>query len=113
MVTGESHFVWGVRYRLKLVERPGRAHIETDGNRLLLYVPTGSTEDRRREQLDQWYRDQLKCSIPELIANWERKLDVTLPRWTLRRMKTERGSCNRQTRHLWFNVELAISTPTR
>ena len=41
MVTGESHYVWGVRRRLKVVERPGRAHIEVDGDRLLLYVPAG------------------------------------------------------------------------
>ena len=36
MVTGESHYVWGVRFRLKVVERPGRTHVETDGERLLL-----------------------------------------------------------------------------
>src|SRR5665811_555087 len=30
MVSGESHFVWGVRHRLRVVERPGRAHIEVD-----------------------------------------------------------------------------------
>src|SRR5918995_416980 len=28
MVTGESHYVWGVRYRLKVVERSGRPHVE-------------------------------------------------------------------------------------
>ena len=28
MVTGESHYVWGSRFRLKVIERPGRAHIE-------------------------------------------------------------------------------------
>ena len=27
MVTGESHYVWGVRHRLKVIERPGRAHM--------------------------------------------------------------------------------------
>src|SRR3954465_12899174 len=43
MVTGESHFVWGVRRRLKVIERPGSAHIETDGNHLLLYAPAGAT----------------------------------------------------------------------
>ena len=33
MVTGESHYVWGVRHRLKVIGRPGRAHIEIDGVR--------------------------------------------------------------------------------
>jgi hypothetical protein len=47
MVTGESHYVWGMRYRLKIVERPGRPHIELDGGRLLLYVPENTNTSAR------------------------------------------------------------------
>src|SRR5437773_2503296 len=43
MVTGEAHYVWGSRLRLRVVERPGRAHLEVDGDRLLLYVSAGTT----------------------------------------------------------------------
>jgi predicted metal-dependent hydrolase len=111
MTTGESHYVWGVRRRLKLVERPGRAHFEIDGERLLLYVPEGTTAERRRQLLDHWYREQLRVALPELIKKWEGKLDVSVPRWTIRRMKTKWGSCNRETRHVWFNVELAKKHP--
>src|SRR3954447_26793654 len=60
MVTGESHYVWGIRHRLKVVERPGRAHIETDGDRLILYVPQGMDSEKRRQHLDHWYREQLR-----------------------------------------------------
>ena len=111
MVTGESHYVWGIRRRLKVVERPGRAHIESDGERLVLYVPSATSSDRRRECLDRWYRDQLRHVIPELIHRWESNLNVTVPKWTIRRMKTKWASCNRETRHLWFNVELAKKHP--
>src|SRR6478672_11374088 len=48
MVAGESHYVWGVRHRLKVIERPGRGHLEVDGERLVLYVPEGTTVDERR-----------------------------------------------------------------
>lgn len=111
MLTGESHYAWGRRHRLKVVERPGRAHLEVDGDRLILYAPAGTTADKRRDYLDRWHRDQLRQAIPELIAAWEKALDVSVPRWTLRRMKTKWGSCNRETRHLWFNVELAKKDP--
>ncbi|MDS2171345.1 SprT family zinc-dependent metalloprotease [Nesterenkonia sp. CL21] len=111
MVTGESHYVWGVRRRLKVVERPGRAHLEVDGERLVLYTPADSTADRRRENLDQWYREQLREVLPDIIARWEAKLEVSVPKWTIRRMKTKWGSCNRETRHIWFNVELAKKHP--
>jgi len=111
MVTGESHYVWGVRRRLKVVERPGRAHLEVDGERLVLYTSSESTTDRRRESLDRWYREQLREVLPDLIARWEAQLEVSVPKWTIRRMKTKWGSCNRETRHIWFNVELAKKHP--
>lgn len=111
MVTGESQFVWGSRLRLKVIERPGRVHIEIDGDRLLLYAPEGTSTDRRRALLDRWYRDQLREAIPAVIAKWERKMRVTVPKWSIRRMKTKWGSCNRETGHIWFNVELAKKHP--
>ena len=54
MVAGESHYVWGSRYRLKLVERGGRPHVELDGDRLVLYVPDGTSIEGRRDLLDRW-----------------------------------------------------------
>lgn len=111
MVTGESHYVWGVRRRLNVVERPGRAHFEIDGERLVFYVPADTSAEKRRAYLDKWYRDQLRHAIPVLITKWEHVLDVTVPRWTIRRMKTKWGSCNRESRHIWFNVELAKKHP--
>ena len=111
MITGESHYVWGVRLRLKVIERPGRAHLEVDGGKLLLYVPAEASSARRRQLLDGWYREQLRTAIPELIANWEPILGVSVPRWSIRRMKTKWGSCNRESGHIWFNVELAKKHP--
>lgn len=111
MVTGESHYVWGIRHRLKVVERPGRAHIEVDGERLLLYVPEGTSSEQRREVLDRWYRAQLRVAIPDLVSTWEPILEVSVPRWSVRRMKTKWGSCNRETGHIWFNAELAKKHP--
>lgn len=111
MVTGESHYIWGSRIRLKAIERPGRAHIEVDGDRLLLYVPEGTTTERRRELLDRWYRAQLRQAIPAVIAKWEPKIGVTVPKWSIRRMKTKWGSCNHESGHIWFNVQLAKKHP--
>lgn len=111
MLTGESHYVWGSRLRLKVIERAGRAHVEVDGGRLLLYMPAYTDTDKRREILDLWYRQQLRSAIPDLIAKWQPVLDVSVPRWSIRRMKTKWGSCNRETGHIWFNVELAKKHP--
>lgn len=112
MVTGESHYVWGIRHRLKVVERPGRAHVEVDGERLLLYVPIGTDRDARLAVLQRWQREQLRQRIPALLARWEPVIERTVAKWSIRRMKTKWGSCNRETDHIWFNLELAKKHPT-
>jgi predicted metal-dependent hydrolase len=111
MVTGESHYLWGIRYRLKVIEQPGRAHLTVVGKRVELCVPAETSAEKRRVVLDRWYRAQLKAVIPDLIATWEPIIGRTVPAWTIRRMKTKWGSCNRETGHLWFNLELAKKHP--
>jgi predicted metal-dependent hydrolase len=111
MVTGESHYVWGIRRRMKVVTRPGRTHFEVDGEQLLLYSPETTTAENRRKLLDRWYREQLRRTIPGLIAKWEPTVEVSVSRWTIRRMKTKWGACNREAKHIWFNVELAKKHP--
>lgn len=111
MVSGESHYVWGNRYRLKVVERPGTAHVEAEGDRLILYVSTGKDTDQRRQLLEKWYRQQLRAALPAIVAEWESKIGVNVTRWTIRRMKTKWGSCNPATGHILLNVELAKKHP--
>jgi predicted metal-dependent hydrolase len=111
MITGESHYLWGVRHRLKVIERPGRGHVETDRDRLLLYVPQGTDVQARLKLLQDWQRRQLRAEIPALIAKREPALGRQVPRWSIRRMKTKWGSCNRETGHIWFNLELVKKHP--
>lgn len=111
MVTGESHYVWGKRLRLKVVERPGRGHVEVEGDRLLLYVPEGLDPAGRLKVLQQWQRAELKRVVPGLIEQWEQTIGRTVPQWGIKRMKTKWGSCNRETGHMWFNLELAKKHP--
>jgi len=111
MITGEFHYLWGVRHRLKAIERPGRVHVEIDGDRLFLYVPSDFDSEARRELLAKWHREELRERLPELISKWEPKVERTVSRWSIRRMKTKWGSCNRETDHIWFNLELATKHP--
>ena len=111
MSSGESHYVWGGRYRLKVVGRAGRSHIELDGDRLVLYIPEATSTKRRRDLLDRWYRAQLREATPSIIAKWEPVMNVRVSRWTIRRMKTKWGSCNPEIGHIWFNLELAKKHP--
>lgn len=111
MVTGESHYVWGQRYRLKLVNGPGRIRIDISGNKLTMIAPAESTAAQRRNAMEEWHRAALKQAIPVLIAKWEPNIGRSVSKWTVRRMKTKWGSCNRESAHIWFNLELAKKNP--
>src|SRR5690242_3634600 len=42
MVSGESHYVWGRRYRLQVIETGRRSRVDLDGGRLVMKVPSGT-----------------------------------------------------------------------
>ena len=111
MITGETHYVWGVRRRLTLVERPGKREVTAGGTRLVISVPAGTDAVTRRRVLENWYREQLRAQIPDIIARWEPKVGRSVATWQIKRMKTKWGSCNPAAARLWFNVELAKKDP--
>ena len=111
MVSGESHYVCGKRLRLRVIERPGRAHVEVDGDRLLLYMPQGSDQAARTKALQHWQRGELRRAVTPLISHWEPIIGHSVSEWGIKRMKTKWGSCNRETGRLWFNLELAKKHP--
>jgi len=111
MVSGESHYVWGSRLRLRIIERPGRAHVEVDHDRLLLYMPEGSDRETRTKVLQRWQREELRRAVPPLISKWEPRIGRSVSAWGVKRMKTKWGSCNRESGRVWVNLELAKKPP--
>ena len=108
MVTGESHFVQGRRYRLDVIERDGPASVVIRGNKTLeLRVRFGTDSLKRNEVLQRWYRQLLREQIPELLAKWEPVVGVEVASWGIKKMKTKWGSCNADAERIWLNLELA------
>ena len=112
MVTGESHYVRGRRYRLDVIEIEGRPSVRIANNRMLeLRVRPASSREERFDLLQRWYRRQLRAEIPGLIAKWEPILGVTVTDWSVRTMKLRWGSCKVESGRIWINVELAKKSP--
>jgi len=64
MVTGESHYVFGKRYRLEVIERWGRHEVMIKNNSTLqLLVNPGTSTQNRALLLNEWYRNQLKAGL--------------------------------------------------
>lgn len=111
MVDGESHYVWGRRYRLRVVERSGRSSLAVSGGRLVLQIRPGVDGRGRREALERWKRAELRRAALPVIAQWQGALEVDLPGWGMRRMKTKWGTLSRSNGTMWLNPELAKKHP--
>jgi predicted metal-dependent hydrolase len=112
MVSGESHFVQGRRYRLRVIEEDARPGVRiASGDTLELRVRPGTSREKREEVLDDWHRQRLRLEIPVLIAKWEPVIGVKVSEWGIRKMKTRWGSCNVAAGRIWVNLELAKKSP--
>lgn len=103
----ESHYVWGRRYLLKVLEGDHPASVEFSHSRLIMRVRPGWDRAKKQALLEAWYREQLRAALPPLIAKWERQMGVKVVRVFVQKMKTRWGSCNDQRRTLRVNTELA------
>jgi len=103
----ESHYVWGKRYLLKVYEREDASQVELKGNRMLLGGRPKTSKAKRRDLMEDWYREQVKMAVPALIAKWERRMGVKVERFFVQRMKTKWGSCNAEGRSIRLNTDLA------
>ena len=110
MVSGETHYVWGERYRLDS-SRVGRSGVKLVGKTLWLAAPAGTDGGAKKAVLDRWYRRELKTALPALIAKWEPIIGERVEKVVVRRMKTKWGTCQTATRAIWINPELAKKNP--
>ncbi|MEX2217071.1 MAG: SprT family zinc-dependent metalloprotease [Phycisphaeraceae bacterium] len=107
----ESHYVWGKRYLLKVIELDAPPAVELKHRTLVLQVRSGSDVGRRQAVLETWFREQVKAEVPPLIAKWEPLLGVKVKRFFVQRMKTKWGSCSPHSGSIRLNSELAKKPP--
>ena len=107
MVTGESHYYLGKRYRLNVIERQGRKYIHIPNKKTLeLYIHPGSDKNDRWQVLAKWYRKQLRSLIYDLLKTWEPIIGKKVSDYRIKRMKTLWGSCNIDAKRIWLNIDL-------
>jgi len=108
MVSGESHYFLGHRYRLRVIARDGAAKVVLrNRSRMELHVRAEAAAAQREQVLHRWYRQQLKKLIPPLLEKWQAALGVQIADWRIKRMKTKWGTCTVEARRIWLNLELA------
>ncbi|CAN5526215.1 SprT family zinc-dependent metalloprotease [soil metagenome] len=103
----ESHYIWGKRYLMTLIERNEPPCIQLKHNKLVVQVRPGTDTLKRQAIVDAWYRDLIRQAVSALIAKWEPQLGVSVTRFFVQHMKTRWGSCNTVAGSIRLNTDLA------
>jgi len=109
MVNGETHYLWGKRYRLEVIELDDLKSqtVKLKSGKLILTVNKGLSDEVKIKLLSEYYRGRLKARAPDLIDKWSKKTDVTINSWQIQKMKTKWGSCNVEEGNIRLNLDLA------
>lgn len=107
-ISGETHYFKGQRYRLNVIHHNGHSKVVLRNKQYIdLYIQKDLTEQQREKVMNNWYRKILKEQIPSLIEKWQKIIGVEVAEWEVKIMKTKWGTCNRDARRIWLNLELA------
>jgi predicted metal-dependent hydrolase len=108
----ESHYLWGQRYLLRVIETDAPPTVEVKPQHIILKVRPSTPLSKKREIFEEWNRDRLKEAIRPLIGKWEKIIGVHVAFWGVKKMKTKWGSCNITDRRIWLNLDLVRKTPS-
>jgi predicted metal-dependent hydrolase len=102
----ESHYLWGHRHLLTVIERDTKPSVTVGHKRITLSVRSGSDHSKRASVIHEWHKSLLHEFIPALISKWEPKLCVRVRAYFLQRMKTKWGSYNHEVGLIRLTTEL-------
>ena len=106
-VSGETLYVWGKQYFLK-VEYGNRGNsLVLSGDKAILTVRQESTPEQRENFVNEWYRELLKAEIAKRLPKWEGITGLHSTGWQTKYMTTRWGTCNTRTGKIWLNLQLA------
>jgi hypothetical protein len=107
----ESHYVWGKRYLLKLLEKDAAPTVELKHSKMILQIRPQASEGKMQEILEAWYRLQLKEAVLVLVEKWQPLMGVRVEKFFVQKMKTKWGSCSPDSKSIRLNTDLAKKPP--
>ena len=111
MVDGETHYLWGRRYRLLVnnldTDLKSAQSVKLNRGRLVLSVNPSASTESKLHLLDEYYRSRLKSKIPDIVQKWSQVTNIGCDSWHIQKMKTKWGSCNIEEKRILLNLELA------
>ena len=106
-VSRESHYYLGKRHLLKVIESNKPNKVVLKHSTIELHIRPETNREKRKEILNEWYRAQLKDLVANQIDKWEKTMELKVNEFGIKKMKTKWGTCNRDAKRIWINLELA------
>ena len=107
MLSGESHYFLGKRYLLDVLYDSQKHYVVLQHSKIELHIRPNTTTENRYKLLQEWYRKELNKIVSKLIEKWEKRINVKLNNWQIKRMRTKWGSCNIEKKSILINLHLA------
>ena len=102
---GEKHYIWGKEYNLQLISNNNVKNVLIHETTIYLPVPKKSTIEKRKNILDEFYRNELKKAIPDVLDKCTKIVGQNPTSVTVRKMKNW-GNCKTDGR-ITLNLNLA------
>lgn len=106
-VSGETMYVFGKQYFLRVEYSNKGNSLVLSGDNAILTVRKESTAKQRETFVNEWYRSILKEKIAIYLLKWQKITGLYCESWQTKYMTTRWGTCNSNTKKLWFNLQLA------
>ncbi len=107
-ISGESHYFFGKRYLLKVIETTSKPKVEIKSNKYIdLYINKDTDYNKKEKIIEEFYRAELRIRLSKLKQKWESKLKVNIEELSIKKMKTKWGTCNPDKKKILINLELA------
>jgi len=106
-VSGESHYLFGKRYRLNVIHTDKKPKIEIKKKTYIdFHVSQNLTTKQREKIFENFYRSKITKLVPILAKKWQKKIGVKVSEIKIRKMKTKWGTCNPVGKQIILNLEL-------
>ena len=104
---GDTLYVFGTPYRLSLSPASKRGSVTLYEGEIVIGAANG---EEAEYYYNEFLRKELFREIGFLLPIWEERTGLHPSSWSIKNMSTRWGSCNTETKKIWFSLGLGRKT---
>ncbi|MDD7306713.1 MAG: SprT family zinc-dependent metalloprotease [Peptoniphilaceae bacterium] len=102
---GKDIQIFGKEYRIEVLESEKNSILLED-NKLMLMIKDKNDKNLIEKKIDKFLRDLLKEKARIFLKKYQDQMGLSINGFTIRKMKTKRGTCNITKKRISLNFEL-------